>query len=153
MAVIIEEFLNQAKWYKNPRLWWAKQKHFSTSELLWLNKVDFWTTKEIVRRLPKIDLGHFRRSGLCDVYGDIFRSAYTVGVFSKTWKHYSGNSWYPVPHPTILCPKVAYHETNILSNLWSGKYGETRLDLMNHINSRITEMMSIIETEMVKHAK
>lgn len=55
---------------------------------------------------------------------------------TRTWEFFSGNDNYPVPHPihkSKQSAKNAYYNMP----LWSGKYGELRMDLVKHVISEI----------------
>lgn len=55
------------------------------------------------------------------------------------WPEYSGNEFYPVPHPTGGHPAVAYHDAASVSGQWAGEYGAARIRLMNWAIAQLQE--------------
>lgn len=60
-----------------------------------------------------------------------------VSEAAKTWPEYSGDQFYPVPHPNLL-PEVAYTAKWEVEK-WSGGYGESRRRLCQHTADWIRE--------------
>ena len=53
-----------------------------------------------------------------------------LGKLFKTWPKYSGDPDYPVPCPVNdFSAQEAY---NLAGGMWDGKYGELRVQLLNH---------------------
>ena len=64
---------------------------------------------------------HGMCSGITQILGVDVR--HWVGRRAKGWKLYTGNSEYPVPHPTITDPQLAYQKQD---NMLEGQYGRNR---------------------------
>ena len=72
----------------------------------------------------------FTSSGICSNVEGI-EDHYTLCKYFETWKHYSGNTIFPVPDPEgNVSPANIY---SITRNMWAGNYGELRKDLVRHI--------------------
>jgi hypothetical protein len=82
---------------------------------------------------------HSKYSGICQHLSDILKVDYrdfhfTMKSYSKSWKHYSGLSCYPVPSPTKAIDALnAYYQ---FSNKWDGTYGNYRRDLLDYLIKR-----------------
>lgn len=73
----------------------------------------------------------FTNCGICSNAGEGIDDLYTLRMYFETWKHYSGNTIFPVPDPEgNVSPVSIYSSTR---NMWVGKYGELRKDLVRHI--------------------
>ena len=74
-------------------------------------------------------------SGICSNLGlppELPMADWEALVFeaAKTWPEYSGDQFYPVPHPGLL-PETAYTAKWEVEK-WSGEYGESRRRLCRH---------------------
>ena len=54
-----------------------------------------------------------------------------VSEAAATWPEYSGDQFYPVPHPDLR-PEAAYTAQREAEK-WSGEYGESRRRLCQHV--------------------
>lgn len=89
-------------------------------------------------QIPPID----KFSGIC-INLALLPDLYMVGVealvseAATTWPEYSGDQFYPVPHPDLR-PETAY-TAQWEAEKWSGEYGESRRRLCQHIADWIRE--------------
>lgn len=65
---------------------------------------------------------------LFDIWTDEEYNQYLTIV--KTWPKWSGNPYFPVPHPT-KGPHVAFNRG--LENIWIGEYGQNRKELLDFL--------------------
>ena len=55
----------------------------------------------------------------------------------KSWKHFSGNTSFPVPHPKHHA--VAAYGTTL--NKWIGRYGASRRSLARHLAREFKKLL------------
>ncbi len=81
---------------------------------------------------------HMDEAGVCLEDG----TSLLVSRLSTGWPKHSGDDEFPVPHRRLPASS-AYYE---LRNLWAGKYGQDRRDLVGWMRDRL---VSLIEAEAV----
>ena len=71
--------------------------------------------------------------GICAAIEDYSLDRKMLNRHFKNWPHFTGDTAYPVPHPT-LDPRLGYRLSSV-DEKWSPNhpYGATRLDLLDHL--------------------
>ena len=96
--------------------------------------------KELIMHLRKLASREVRPEydvlGICSEVTDIFGIEGELGIMSHfmSWKEFSGDINYPVPHFKHISPKLAYR---LRKNMWDGEYGAARKRLCLHIANEL----------------
>ena len=86
--------------------------------------------------------------GICDnllIYTKEPLSEQLVKHLAPKWEDYSGNSEFPVPHPT-LPPHKGYILTK---NLWDGEYGRSRKDLCLYMAAKLAAYLECVPLQPI----
>lgn len=97
--------------------------------------VEKWLDNQLECHFPSINNGIFRSHAHLVTY---VNSAFLKSMKSgfATWKHFSGNSSYPI-NLTALHPEDEFHRRK---NQWTGKYGKARLSLLKHLEETTSHL-------------
>lgn len=90
--------------------------------------------EQLIKELEQLLAGNikYRRRGICAHIPDKYKEE--LYKHFKTWQYFSGDVVYPVPDPeNMLSPVHIYDKALVSRDMWVGKYGELRLDLVKHI--------------------
>ena len=63
----------------------------------------------------------------------VLRDADERRVCARSWKHFSGDVVYPVPHPNSGSAYVAFWTAEDNGAYWVGKYGNSRRAYLRHM--------------------
>ena len=86
--------------------------------------------------------------GICgnvkDILGYSNRYERVTESLFRCWPKFSGNIYYPVPSGAVD-PEIKYAITH---NMWSGKYGKLRLELLDHMIVTVGYEIKRLEEEL-----
>jgi len=87
------------------------------------------TMFHLLRDLLAVDTDHPKK-GICAQLPGYRQLQFQDKVF-EAWPLFSGNLYYPVPHPDPdITPTDAYHQACFAGTMWVGPYGDNRRNLL-----------------------
>lgn len=85
------------------------------------------------------DVGpELNQTGICDNLGCTKQEYIQLRQLYQSWPHFSGNLYFPVPHPMHRCSGLAaedaFDNAAAANTMWNQEtsYGALRWDLLNH---------------------